>query len=94
MEKIILYAGPNIYQSEDRKTYCVVDSRTIVHNDKVIGEAQFQGDTHENAINRGLENSCLSVVVSYDKLWINAKLVDSHSHNSVIGKTREGMTRR
>lgn len=79
--KIVLYPGRNesgeFYQSEDGKTYCVVKSGAIVHNDKLIANAKFDGTTHEKGINAGLTDTSYSVVVSYEKNWIGSKLIDA-----------------
>lgn len=81
IDQIVLYPGRNesgeFYQSEDGKTYCVVKSGAIVHNDKLIANAKFDGSTHEKGINAGLTDTSYSVVVSYEKNWIGGKLIDA-----------------
>ena len=79
--KIVLYPGRNengeFYQSEDDKTYCIVKSGVIVHDDKLIANAKFDGSTHEKGISAGLADSPISIIVSFDKHWVDGKLIDA-----------------
>lgn len=97
MEKVVLYSGNNesgrFYQSEDSKTFCVVRSGVITYDGKLVGEAKFDGSAHENGINAGLVDSPISVVISYDKFWVDGKLLSGDEAAEIGEKAKANSMR-
>ena len=97
MECVILYSGSNqngrFYQSEDGNTFCAVRSGIITHSGNIIGEAKFDGSTHEDGINAGLVDMPFSVVISYEKFWIGGKLLSGEEAAEIGEKAKENSIR-